>query len=55
MKDIINQEVNYMDIEGKIIASTDSSRIGTFHGGAKRVLETNEEVVIKKMGNIKVH
>lgn len=53
MKDIINQEVNYMDIEGKIIASTDSSRIGTFHGGAKRVLETNEEVVIKKDGQYK--
>ncbi|MCG8482934.1 MAG: hypothetical protein MJA31_06460 [Clostridia bacterium] len=46
MKDIINQDINYIDTNSMIIASTDIMRIGTFHGGAKRVLATENEVVI---------
>ncbi|MCZ0703018.1 carbohydrate diacid regulator [Natronobacillus azotifigens] len=46
MKQIINQEVNYMNQKGVIIASTDPNRIGNFHGGAKTVIETNQKLII---------
>lgn len=47
MKDIINQDINYINAEGIIIASTDQKRVGDVHGGAKLVLEKNEEVTVK--------
>lgn len=50
MKKIINQDVNYFDTNSIIIASTDKSRIGNYHGGAKKVLESNEDLVIKYDG-----
>ena len=50
MKEIVNQEINYIDTDGIIIASTDLSRIGTFHGGGKRVVDTRREVVIQEDG-----
>lgn len=40
---IIGERVNMMDHEGVIIASTDPARIGTFHAGAKRVVEEKLE------------
>jgi carbohydrate diacid regulator len=48
MKEIINQDINYIDNDGIIIASTDTSRIGSYHGGAKRVLKTKDELIIHK-------
>lgn len=36
---IIGEQVNMMDHQGVIIASTDPARIGTFHAGARRVVE----------------
>ncbi len=39
ISNIIGEQVNMMDHEGIIIASTDPSRIGTFHAGARRVVE----------------
>ena len=36
---VINKHINIMDELGVIIASTDISRIGTLHGGARRIIE----------------
>ncbi len=47
MKEIINQDINYIDTNSMIIASTNKMRIGTFHGGAKRVLAIKSEVIIE--------
>lgn len=46
MKEIINQEINYFDDKARIIASTDETRVGNFHGGAKKVFELKRDVVI---------
>lgn len=44
---IIGESVNMMNSDGIIIASTDISRIGTFHEGAKRLIDERlEELVI---------
>lgn len=47
MKKIINQDINYIDTNGTIIASTDESRLGQFHGGGKRVIERNNDLIIQ--------
>lgn len=36
---IINRDVNMMDDKGIIIASTDRSRLGTYHAGAKKLIQ----------------
>lgn len=36
---VVRQNINMMDCRGYIIASTDQSRIGSIHEGAKRVIE----------------
>ena len=46
MKEIIHQDINYIDTNGTIVASTDRNRIGTFHGGAIKVLESKQEITI---------
>jgi len=45
ISNIIGERVNMMDHEGMIIASTDPARIGTFHAGAKRVVEEKLEML----------
>ncbi len=35
---IVEQHINIMDIEGKIISSTDVNRINSFHGGAVKII-----------------
>lgn len=35
LKDVLKQEINFIDTAGKIIASTDKNRVGTTHEGAK--------------------
>ena len=45
ISNIIGERVNMMDHEGMIIASTDPARIGTFHAGAKRVVEEKLEIL----------
>lgn len=47
MKKIIGQELNFMDIDGLVIASTDPNRINTYHEGAKRVIKTKEDLIIE--------
>ena len=36
LSQVIEPNINLIDIQGIIIASTDSLRIGTIHGGALR-------------------
>lgn len=50
MKEIINQDINYIDTNSIIIASTDERRIGTFHGGARRVFRTKREAIVYNDG-----
>ena len=38
---IVHQKINMMDENGYIIASTDPSRIGNFHQGAKKIIDNN--------------
>ena len=47
MKEIINQELNFINIDGNHLASTDESRIGEHHAGAKRVIETKTDLIVK--------
>ena len=48
IKEIINQEINFIDTDGIIIASTDQDRIGQKHDGALKVLKTKQRVVVNK-------
>lgn len=41
ISEIVGQHVNMMDSDGIIIASTDPSRVGHVHEGAKRIVEEN--------------
>lgn len=43
---VSNRTLNIMDIEGRIIASTDRTRIGTIHEGAQEAIRTGKTVVI---------
>lgn len=53
MKKIIKQDINYFDTNAIIIASTDKARIGNFHGGAKKVIEIGDEIIIGYDGQYK--
>lgn len=46
LKDIIRHEINLFDTTGTIIASTDRSRIGTNHDGARLAISSCETVSI---------
>lgn len=39
-------DINIMDLNGVIVASTDNSRIGEIHGGALDVLKSEDELII---------
>lgn len=41
INDVLPQRINLMDTHGIIIASTDAKRIGSFHGGADKILREN--------------
>ena len=47
MKDIIFQEINFMNKQAVIIASTDKTRIGDFHGGAEKVIKNKKPFIIE--------
>lgn len=53
MKKIINQDINYFSTDSIIIASTDKSRIGNYHGGARKVLMENSGIIISYDGQYK--
>ncbi len=46
LSDIIHHNINFIDTNSVIIASSDKSRIGDYHGGSKLVYETKKPVVI---------
>ena len=46
MKNIINQDLNFIDIKGCIIASTDVKRIGTIHEASLKCISLNSEIII---------
>jgi carbohydrate diacid regulator len=50
---IIHKNINFMNREGQIIASTDKKRIGDFHEGALEVLRTKKKVVVKNDEQLK--
>lgn len=46
LKDVIRHEINLFDTNGVIIASTDTSRIGTGHDGARLAVQIKQTVSI---------
>ena len=50
MRMVLNHKVNFMDMEGLIIASSDKNRINTFHGGAAIVLQRKTSLFIEYDG-----
>lgn len=50
LKDIIGQHLNFITIDGKIIASTDPNRIGTYHEAAVIVTKNNNMVITEYDG-----
>lgn len=48
LKSIINQEINFMNQDGIIIASTDNKRINKFHEGAQKVISQGESLIINE-------
>lgn len=49
LEDAINKSINIMDEHGCIIASSDLSRIGTYHDGAQEVIENHlDELIIEE-------
>ena len=46
LKDVINHEINLFDTTGTIIASTDRTRVGSTHEGARLAIETQRPVPI---------
>lgn len=46
MKKIIKKDLNFIKINGEILASTDKKRIGTFHEGGLKALTSNKIIVV---------
>lgn len=46
MKTIIKQDINFIDTDGTIIASTDPQRVGTYHEGALTVIKSNQILIV---------
>lgn len=47
IKDIINQDLNFMDTNGYIIASTDPLRVNTFHEASKVCVKKKRTIIIE--------
>lgn len=48
MKKIIGKDINYINTDGEIIASTDEKRVGTYHLGAKEVVKKQKTIFIQR-------
>lgn len=46
IKGIIRYDINFFDAHGKMIASTDATRIGTFHDAARLAAERKRTVAV---------
>lgn len=47
LKDVINQDLNFMDKNGIIIASTDPNRVNSFHEAAKLCIDKKDVIIIE--------
>jgi carbohydrate diacid regulator len=45
-KEVIGKDINFIQLDGKVIASTNPERIGSFHAAAQQVLETESIVEV---------
>ena len=51
MSSVIHHDINMMDEQGIIIASTDPARVGSFHGGVFKMLQDGlDEIVVQHDG-----
>lgn len=48
LSEYIDVDINIMDLEGRIVASTDDSRINQTHSGAIKVIESGNPVILNK-------
>ena len=46
IKGVIRHDINFFDAHGKMIASTDATRIGTFHDAARLAAERKRTVAV---------
>ncbi|MFZ3577230.1 CdaR family transcriptional regulator [Virgibacillus sp. DJP39] len=46
LSEYIEVDINIMDLNGKIVASTDSSRISQIHSGALKVIQNQQSVIL---------
>ncbi len=46
LRDVIEYNINFINTDSIIIASTDRNRIGDFHEGSKKVFETKKSLII---------
>lgn len=53
LKDVLKQEINFIDTEGIIIASTDEERIRTLHEGQKSFWIRKKKFLSAKTANSK--
>ena len=53
MKDIIGKDMNFINSNGVIIASTDKIRINTYHEGGKEAIKNNDVIKIEEDGEYK--
>ena len=50
LKNIINQDLNYINEDGTIIASTDPKRVGTFHAASVECIKREKTIIIRRYG-----
>lgn len=53
MKKIIGYNINFINIEGIIIASTDKKRMGIHHEEGKKIIRSNENLIVDYDGQYK--
>lgn len=53
LKDVVNHEINLFDTTGRVVASTDASRVGTTHDAARLAAKTSQTVAVDDSGQFK--
>lgn len=48
VKDVCGQDINFIDEQGMIFASTDETRIGDYHEAGKKVMNTGETIEVEE-------
>lgn len=48
LKDVIEYNINFFDTGGAMVASTDASRIGSFHGAARQAVVDRQTVAVDR-------